>query len=125
MAIRHSWARETPPGTTVGAAYFEIANRGAADTLISASTPVAKRVEFHSSRIERGMMQMRELLTLAVPAHGQVGFRPGTLHAMLVELNRPLKKGERFPLTLVFARAGAVQIEVVVRGLDAVDADGP
>lgn len=124
FSIRHPWARATLPNAAVGAAYFTIENPRNSDRLIGASTPVAKRVEFHSSRVESGMMQMRELPSVDIPRGGKVTFRPGALHAMLLDLNRPLTKGEHFPLTLVFEHAGAIPIDVVVRGLDEEDTRG-
>ena len=46
----------------------------------------------HSMAIVGGIMQMRELLSVDVPAKGRVRFEPGGLHVMLVDLLRPLKK---------------------------------
>ncbi|MCX7056495.1 MAG: copper chaperone PCu(A)C, partial [Proteobacteria bacterium] len=60
VRIDHSWARETPAEATVGAAYFRIVSAGDADTLVGASTPIARAVELHSSGVEKGVMRMRE-----------------------------------------------------------------
>ena len=124
LRIEQAWARETPPGATVGAAYLRIVNGGAADVLRGASTPIAKQVELHSSTVENGMMRMRPLPELAIPAHQTVAFKPGTLHIMLIDLARPLKAGERVRLTLVFRNAGPISVDVPVRGLDERDPDG-
>ena len=118
LRIEQAWARETPPGATVGAAYLRIVNGGAADVLRSASTPVAKQVELHASTIDSGIMRMRPLPELAVPAHQSVVFKPGTLHMMLIDLARPLKAGEQVHLTLTFRDAGPIGVDVPVRGLD-------
>ena len=118
LRIEQAWARETPPGATVGAAYLRIVNHGAADVLLGVSTPVAKQGELHSSSVENGIMRMRPVPELAVPAHQTVVFRPGTLHIMLIDLARPLKSGERIRLTLTFRDAGTVGVDVPVRGLD-------
>ena len=124
LRIEQAWARETPPGATVGAAYLRIVNGGAADVLRGASTPVARHVELHSSTVENGIMRMRPLPELAVPAHQTVVFKPGTLHMMLIDLVRPLKAGERVHLTLMFRDAGSVSVDVPVRGLDEGEPDG-
>ena len=113
----HAWARETPPGATVGAAYFRVVNPGPADRLVGASTAIADHVELHQSKVEHGMMQMRELKQVAVPAHGTVVFSPGTMHAMLVGLKQPLHAGDHVALTLLFEHAGAMTIDVPVRAL--------
>lgn len=117
IRAEHAWARETPPGATVGAAYFRVVNPGPADRLVSAATPIADHVELHLSKVEHGMMQMRELKDVAVPAHGTVVFSPGTRHAMLVGLKQPLHAGDHVALTLVFEHAGTVTLDVPVRAL--------
>ena len=66
---------------------------------------------------EGGMMRMREVARVDVPAHGRVELVPGGLHAMIVDPKAPLRPGERFPLTLTFARAGAIDVEVDVKPL--------
>ena len=124
LRIEQAWARETPPGATVGAAYLRIVNGGAADVLRRASTPIAKQVELHSSTVENGMMRMRPLPELAIPARQTVVFKPGTLHIMLIDLARPLNAGERVHLTLMFRDAGPISVDVPVRGLDEGEPDG-
>jgi len=124
LRIEQAWARETPPGATVAAAYLRIVNGGAADVLRGASTPVAKQVELHSSTVENGMMRMRPMPELAIPARQTVAFKPGTLHIMLIDLARPLKAGERVHLTLMFRDAGPISVDVPVRGLDEGEPDG-
>ena len=62
-----------------------------------------------------GMMTMQPLGSLPVPPRGVVEFKPGGMHVMLERLNRPLKPGDRLPLTLVFKRAGAVVVMAEVR----------
>jgi hypothetical protein len=124
IRIEQAWARETPPGATVGAAYLRIVNSGAADVLRGASTPIAKHVELHSSTVENGIMRMRPLPELAVPARQTIAFKPGTLHMMLIDLARPLKAGERIHLTLMFRDAGSVSVDVPVRGLDEGEPNG-
>jgi protein SCO1/2 len=119
LRVVNAWSRSTAPGTSVGVAYFEIVNSGAADTLQSIESPAAERVEIHSAKTVDGIMQMRELAAVDIPAAARVRFEPGGLHAMLMELRHPLKEGERVPLTLMFAHAGAVRAEALVQGLGA------
>ncbi len=117
VSVVRAWSRATPPGVTVGVAYFEITNGGAQDELIAISSPVAARVEMHSTTMAGGLMQMREAESVDVPAKGRVVFEPGGLHAMLIDLKKPLIEGARLPLTLVFRRAGKVSVEAVVQGI--------
>jgi periplasmic copper chaperone A len=122
LTVTQAWSRATPPGAVTGAAYFEIINAGAVDTLVRIESPVAREVETHMSSVEGGMMHMRPMSSVKVPEHGRLRFDPNGLHVMLIDLQQPLKEGQRFPMTLVFQHAGRVSIEVVVRGLGATSA---
>jgi len=119
LSVLEPWARATPPGATVGGAFLVIENPGAADQLLRIESPVSGTVEMHQTSMKDGMMQMREVKSLTVPAHGQVRFAPGGLHVMLLGLKHPLVEGQHFPMTLVFQNAGSVKVDVIVKGLGA------
>jgi copper(I)-binding protein len=112
------WSRATPPLAEVGAGYFKAENRGSTtDTLIGASSPVAQRAEFHHHIMKDGMMMMRQLESIEVPAAGVIEFKPGGKHIMLIDLEHRLLEGEPFPLTLEFKNAGKIELIVEVHGL--------
>lgn len=113
------WLRATAPGTTVGVAYFEISGGDAADELVAIATPAAGRVEIHSSAMVGGMMQMRELKSVAIPAGGLVKFTPNGLHAMLLDLKAPLVEGATVELTMRFRGGGSRTLRAPVEGLGA------
>jgi len=115
LHIGHPYARSTPPGAKVGGAYLSINNKGkAADRLVRASSPRAGSVELHTMSMDGNVMRMRQVPAIEVAPGATVKLAPGGLHVMLQELKQPLKKGERFPLTLVFERAGEVKVDIVV-----------
>ncbi|HQX79977.1 MAG TPA: copper chaperone PCu(A)C [Steroidobacteraceae bacterium] len=115
LQIEYPWSRVTAQGVPVGVGYLVITNRGAqADSLVAASTDVAERVEFHQTRNEGGMMKMRHMPSVALPAGAEVRFEPGGLHLMLLGLRRPLVAGETIPLLLRFAKAGELRVELTV-----------
>jgi len=116
LRIVHPWSRATPPTAKVGAGYMSILNGGSsADRLVSASSPVAGRVEIHEMRLRDGVMRMRERADgLALPAGETVALRPGGFHIMLMDLRAPLAQGTRVPLRLMFERAGAVDVELQI-----------
>jgi hypothetical protein len=102
----------------VAVGYMEIRNTGAQpDRLLAASTPLAQRVEMHVTQREGEVMRMRQVKDFEIPARERVTLRPGGSHLMLVDITRPLKKGERFAVTLRFERAGELQVEVEVQDL--------
>ena len=115
LLIEHARARPTPPGSTVAAVYLRIVNAGAADRLLRLSSPVAEQVKLHESSQRAGVMHMRQLPFLDVPAHGSVEAVPGAVHVMLTGLKAPLVNGDHFTLTLVFGVAGTLTTNVSVR----------
>jgi copper(I)-binding protein len=120
LQIRHPWSRATPPGAKVAAGYFEIRNNGKQpDRLVSASTPVAKKVEMHITERAGEVAKMRQLRAFEVPARERLTLEPNGAHLMLVDLVQPLKKGERFPMTLRFERAGEVEVQFEVQEMGA------
>ena len=112
--IGHPYARPTSSGQQVGAGYLKLANRGAADRLLSATAPVAASVEMHSMVMEGDVMKMRQVDAIDLPAGQTVELKPGGYHLMLMGLKAPLKDGDKLPLTLKFEKAGAVVVTVNV-----------
>ncbi|MCD6040486.1 MAG: hypothetical protein K0R40_89 [Burkholderiales bacterium] len=120
IEVREAWSRATPPGAKVAAGYARIGNPGARpDRLVSATTDVAKRVEMHVTAEADGVSRMRQVQTFEIPARGVLELRPGGGHLMLVDITRPLAKGERFRMRLRFERAGEVEAQFEVRELGA------
>lgn len=120
VQISEARAGATPPGTTVAAAYMRIvANDG--DTLLGATTPLAARVEMHSSIEEHGMVKMRQLGQIELAPGTPVSLRSGATHFMLIGLSAPLAADTTFSLTLRFQKAGEriVEVRVVAPGTDA------
>lgn len=117
LKIEHPWSRATATGASVGGGYMVIVNSGKADALIGASSPVAARVEMHSSSTEGGMMKMRQLQRIELPAGGTVRLAPGALHLMLVGLKQPLVEGSKVPLVLRFAAAGEQRVELKIESM--------
>ena len=114
LTVTDAWIRATPPGARTAAAYLTITNSGAVDRLLEGSTPAAGGLELHTQIAERGMQRMTPLTQLELPAGAAVRLTPGGLHLMLVDLAAPLAAGTSVTLSLRFATAGQLQIEVPV-----------
>jgi len=116
ITVTDVWARESPPASSMGAVYLRIDNGGPTDdVLVGAAAAVASTVEVHQTTNEGGVMHMAKVDTVPVPAGGSAEFEPGGYHIMLIDVTTPLKAGERFPITLMFANAGVITVEVEVR----------
>jgi periplasmic copper chaperone A len=114
LTITDAWIRATPPGVRAGAAYLTLANAGAADRLLGGTTPAARTVEVHTHVEEGGLHRMVRLAELSLPAGETVRLTPGGLHLMLVDVAEPLAAGASVILSLRFAAAGTLEIEVPV-----------
>lgn len=114
-AVEGAWARATPPGAQAGAVYLTLHGGRTADRLTGASTPRAAMAHLHSVVAAAGTMQMRAVDGIDVPAGATVRLAPNGLHLMLMGLDQALAAGERFPLTLHFAKGGDRTAEVEVR----------
>lgn len=120
VKVAHPWARATPPGAKVGAAYLEIAAaKQGADTLIGARAEVAGRVEIHTHKHEDGIMKMQQIERLPVAAGQSVVLKPSGDHIMLMDLKKPLVEGDLLPITLVFEKAGEITVEATVEPIGA------
>lgn len=121
LRIDHPYATPTLAGTRIGAVYFRgMSNQGPqADRLLAAETAVAATVEIHRMALDgQGVMRMRELEALDLPAGAAVAFRHDQRdghHLMLRELKAPLKQGDRFKLRLRFEQAGWQEVVVWVQ----------
>lgn len=116
LHIGHPYTRVTPPGVKTAGAYLSIDNKGkAADRLLKAASPVAGSVALHNMSMDGNVMRMRAVPSVAVAAGTTVSFAPGGLHIMLEDLKQPLKKGDKFPLTLYFEKAGQVKVDILVQ----------
>jgi len=115
LVIGHPWSRPTASGMPTGVAYLSITNNGLReDTLLSARTPAAARVEFHRTSFDAGMARMRPAEALVVGPKATLTAEPGGLHLMLVDLKSPLVVGSLVPLVLQFEGAGEVTVQLKV-----------
>jgi copper(I)-binding protein len=115
MVIDRAWAAETPRVAKTGAVYFTMANGGIkADYLIFVTSPRAQSVVLHAHRMVGNVMQMAAVFGIAIPPNQTVALKPGGRHVMLIGLTKPLKDGDKIPLTLSFKNSGSVQIIAVV-----------
>ena len=112
ITIDHAWARATPGAVKNSAAFMTFDNKGAADKLISVTGTIAKEIQIHSMITEAGVMKMREITALDIPANGKAELKPGGFHVMLIGIPDGLKEGTKFPLKLKFERAGEVTVQV-------------
>jgi copper(I)-binding protein len=126
LKIDHPWTRATPPGAKVGGGFLTITNTGtASDRLIGGSALVSSAFEVHEMKMEGNVMRMRALdKGLEIRPGQTVALKPGGYHVMFIDLKSPLKEGEMIKGTLVFERAGTIEVEYKVEARGASGAHG-
>jgi copper(I)-binding protein len=113
LAMTSVWAPPTPLAATTAKVYMTIENRGSdTERLLSVRSPVARTASFIEEGSSSGVVE--RIAYLEVRPRRPVTFRPGRVHVQLDGLTQPLVKGKPFPLTLVFAFAGPVDVQVDV-----------
>lgn len=126
IKIVQPWARATPGGAKVAAGYLTITNSGkTADRLIGGTALSAGTLELHDMTMTDGVMRMRRVdKGIEIKPGETVALKPGTLHIMFMDLKEPLKQGDKVKGTLVFEKAGMVEIEYQVAPIGAASPSG-
>ena len=102
---------------TPGALFMVIRNRGNIDDrLVNVESDIAGIVQIHETRVDaNGVASMFLLDEMEIPAGGEIQFRPGSYHIMLMGMKRELKVGELVRFALTFEKAGRVEIDALVK----------
>jgi periplasmic copper chaperone A len=121
LEIGHPWARATPPTAPTGGGFLTVTNTGTTpDRLISVKSAAAETVQVHEMKMEGNVMRMREISGgLGIAPGATVTLAPGGLHIMMMGLKAPLKQGDKVPVTLIFEKAGSIDVELAVVALGA------
>ena len=121
LDVADPWSRATPKGASVAAGYMKISNSGTApDRLISGSSDVASKFEVHEMTMENGVAKMRPVNGgLEIKPGQTVELKPGSFHIMFVGLKKPLANGDHIKATLMFERAGTLNVEFDVHEMGA------
>ena len=120
ITVSDVWARASLGQAPNSAAYLTVHNHGTtADRLVGVETDAAAKPELHTVEMADGVMKMRPLEGIDLPAGGEATLAIGGNHVMLMGLKAPLQAGENFPLTLIFEKAGRLTVEAEVRALNA------
>ena len=95
LIVAEGWARETPPGKSMTAAYGRLQNSGDEALVVTGvSAEVAAHSSLHETRIERDRSTMRPVSNLTIAPGEEIELAPGGMHIMLMKLDAPLVEGE-------------------------------
>jgi copper(I)-binding protein len=121
VRIGRPWSRMPPPAAKAAVGFMTLSNIGKeADRLIGGTVSIAGKFEMHAVAVVDGVMQMRELAEgFEIKPGETVQFKPGSHHMMFVGLNQQPKAGDRIKGSLVFEKAGSIEIEYKVEPMGA------
>ncbi len=112
ISLDHVRARDTKPGTNNSAIFMNIKNASNADVkLVGVHSSVCKSTEIHTHKMENGMMAMVQVEDAVIPKNGETKLAPGGLHIMLMDLNRPIKDGDKVDLELKFSNGESIKLD--------------
>ena len=126
IVVEDAWARASIGTNRPGAAYMTLRNTGIDPvTLLGLETPIALMPDIHETKTDaNGVSSMAPAGEITIPPGESVALEPGGLHAMLMQLQTKMVKGETFPLTLTFSDGGMVTVDVPILSIAARGPDG-
>jgi hypothetical protein len=121
LEVSNAWVRGTVAGQKATGAFMDLKSTEGAAVVGAASNVGMTQV--HEMTMDGGVMKMREIKKLDLPAGQTVSLKPGGYHVMLMDLKKPLTKGEVVPITLKVqgkdGKTTEVQVKAEVRDLTA------
>jgi len=115
LVVSDEWARPILIAGRPGGAYFTIKNNSSADDkLVGVMSSVSARVEMHEHTMKDGVMKMSQVMSIDVPAGGEVELKPGGYHIMLFETKSKYGPGDKIDLTLKFESGATIEKELAV-----------
>ena len=113
VTITDAWVRASNAGQSVGAAYVTFTSPQDV-SLVYVEAARAGNTEIHSMTMQNGVMKMRHMDELAIPANQPVKLAPGGFHLMLFNLKSPFKTGEKIKFKFCFKdKSGQIQEKFV------------
>ena len=121
IEIVQPWSRATPSTAPSAGGFLTLTNKGdVPDRLVAIESPAAQQTEIHEMKMEGAVMRMRALENgVVLPPGRTVELKPGGYHVMFMGLKAPFVKDQKVSATLVFEKAGRIDIEFQVDALGA------
>ena len=121
ITVTQPWVRATVPQQKATGAFMQL-TAAQPIKLVSVQSPVAGVSEIHEMTMSDGVMKMRAIPALELPAGKAVELKPGSYHLMLMDLKAPVKDGDMVPLTLVVetkeGKRETIEVKAMVRQLN-------
>jgi copper(I)-binding protein len=110
-SVKHAWVRLAAVPDRPAAAYFTLEGGHDDDRLVRIDSAVVDKIELHRGTTEGGVMRMRPMKDVALPAGATVEFAPGGDHAMLFGVDPRIVPGTAIPMLFTFGSGASVEVE--------------
>ena len=124
IVISDAWIKTTIPGASVSAAYMRIQSPVALK-LLKVEGAIAADIQIHDMRMNEGVMEMNALPGIDIAAQQTVELKPGGKHVMLMKVAKPIKSGDKVPLTLTFEGIDKKKISLRINAIAKENAGKP
>ena len=115
IEIHRPWARQAVETPERAGGFFTLINKGTEpDRLVAASSPAAGKIEIHAIKVLGGDIGMRPRDGLTAPAGVTLTLQPRGYHLLLIDLTAPPIPGAHLAVTLVFEKAGSIDVDFPV-----------
>ncbi len=122
LEVTHPWVRGTVASQKATGAFMQLSSKTGV-SLVGAASPAANIVEIHEMVMADNVMKMRAVPRLELKPGEPLELKPGSYHVMLIDLKKPLAKGEIVPITLKVEgkdkKVETVEVKAEVRDLTA------
>ncbi|WP_167303979.1 copper chaperone PCu(A)C [Sphingobium vermicomposti] len=113
--VDQAWVRLSPNKDRPSSGYF-VAHGGDADTqLRGVMTDYALKVEMHESINEGGVMKMKAIDSVDIPAKGKVAFAPGGKHLMIWGINDTAINRGKMTFTFLLANGDRLLVDAAIQ----------
>ena len=101
LIVTNAWIKNLPPTVPMRAGYMTLKNTSdKAVSIVAVESEVFTQVDIHESVKKDGMMSMRPLSPLPIPAGTTAELTPGGIHLMMMQPQKTLKPGDQVSITL-------------------------
>jgi hypothetical protein len=113
--VEKAYVRTAAKGMTSAAYFKTVNNSDTADTLYDVKADFTDMAMLHETFRDNGMVGMKEVDFVAVPARDSIEFKPGGYHVMLMNVKEALKTGMNVELELLFKHGGTIKVDAIVK----------
>ena len=115
LYVDRAWVKMNPNPKAPSAGYFTVHGGPVPVELRGVMTDRALRIEMHESLESGGMMTMKPVDSVAIPAKTDVTFAPGGKHIMLFGVNPEAVAQGKIPLTFLFSNGDRIIFDAVIQ----------